>query len=137
MGKIFLMAEELASNKEEVALAFRAENLDKKDFFGKSDPFMIISKGSASTGQFVPVHKTEVIMSNLNPKWKPFTLTCVKLCNGNYDRKLRFDVYDWDSDGGHDFIGSFTSCMAELKDKVVDGGQAAFSVINDKKKAKK
>jgi len=136
-GKIFITAEELASNKEEVALAFRAEGLDKKDFFGKSDPFMVISKGSASTGQFVPVHQTEVVMSNLNPTWKPFTLTCVKLCNGNYDRKLRFDVYDWDSDGSHDYIGSFTTTLAALKGASEAGLSTAFTVVNEKKKNKK
>ena len=95
LGKIFILAEELTTSKEEVTFAFRAEKLDKKDFFGKSDPFIIISKGSSS-GQYAPVHKTEVIMNNLNPTWKPFTITCVKLCNGNHDRKLKFDIYDWD-----------------------------------------
>jgi len=132
MGKIFAVAEELAASKEEVSFTFKAENLDKKDFFGKSDPFMIISKGSSSTGEFLPVHKTEVVMNNLNPHWKPFKMTCVKLCNGNYDRKLKFDVYDWDSDGGHDFIGSFTTCLAQLK-----SSPPPFTVVNDKKKAKK
>ena len=133
-GKIFVTAEELSACKEEARFEFRAEKLDKKDFFGKSDPFMIISKGS-SQGTWSVVHKTEVIMSNLNPSWKPFNLSLKSLCNGNYDRRLKFDVYDWDSDGGHDYIGSFTTCMAELKTAAQQNTQ--FQVINEKKKAKK
>jgi hypothetical protein len=26
----------------------------------------------------------------------------------------RIEVYDWDSDGGHDFIGDCTTCLEEL-----------------------
>jgi len=133
-GKIFITAEELQSSKEHVTFQFSAEKLDKKDFFGKSDPVMVISKGSSLGGHWSVVHKTEVVMCNLNPVWQPFSISVTKLCNGNYDRKLKFDVYDWNSDGSHDFIGSFATCLAELKDSQTP---AAFKVINEKKKAKK
>ena len=44
MGSVFVTAEELASCKDEVHFRFRAHHLDKKDFFGKSDPFLTISR---------------------------------------------------------------------------------------------
>ena len=45
-----MTSEELASCKEEATIQFRAEKLDKKDLFGKSDPFFIVSK-SMPNGQ--------------------------------------------------------------------------------------
>ncbi|KAG1649686.1 Copine-5 [Nymphon striatum] len=39
-----VVAEELSNCKDEVSLHFTGVKLDKKDFFGKSDPFLVISK---------------------------------------------------------------------------------------------
>jgi len=36
--------------------------------------------------RFTVVHKTEVIKSNLNPTWRPFTVPVRTLCNGDLDR---------------------------------------------------
>ena len=35
-----------------------------------------------------------------------FAITTDRLCNGDFDRTLVFEVYDWDKDGSHDLIGS-------------------------------
>ena len=75
-SKVFVTAEELEINKELVSIQFAAKNLDKKDFFGKSDPFFVISKGSISNpGKYVVVKKSETIMKTLNPTWAPFNIT--------------------------------------------------------------
>lgn len=58
-GFIILTAEELAALKDEVILQFSGHKLDKKDFFGKSDPFLVLAK-SQESGDFSVVHKTEV-----------------------------------------------------------------------------
>lgn len=58
-GFIVLTAEELAALKDEVIIQFSGHKLDKKDFFGKSDPFLVIAK-SQESGDFSVVHKTEV-----------------------------------------------------------------------------
>jgi hypothetical protein len=107
--------------------------LDKKDFFGKSDPFLVIYKESPN-GQWVVAYKSEVIKNTLNPNWKPFTLPLNQLCNGNYERKLKFEVTDWDSDGSHDYIGSFVTNMNSLKMAPIE--KAEFKCINEKKKGK-
>ena len=39
----------------------------KKDFFGKSDPYMEISRENLD-GTWNAVHRTEVINNNLNPR---------------------------------------------------------------------
>uniref|UniRef100_A0AAR2JN42 C2 domain-containing protein n=1 Tax=Pygocentrus nattereri TaxID=42514 RepID=A0AAR2JN42_PYGNA len=111
-----------------------ANKLDKKDFFGKSDPFLVFYR-SNEDGTFTICHKTEVIKNTLNPVWQPFTIPVRALCNGDYDRTVKIDVYDWDRDGSHDFIGEFTTSYRELS-----RGQSQFNVyevLNPKKKGKK
>lgn len=71
-----------------------AERLDKKDLFGKSDPFLVISR-CKEDGVYVPVFKSEVIRKELNPRWKLFEISLQQLCNGDLHRPLRFEVFDW------------------------------------------
>uniref|UniRef100_G3PBL8 Copine family member 9 n=1 Tax=Gasterosteus aculeatus aculeatus TaxID=481459 RepID=G3PBL8_GASAC len=104
-----------------------ANKLDKKDFFGKSDPFLVFYR-SNEDGTFTICHKTEVIKNNLNPVWQPFTIPVRALCNGDYDRTVKVDVYDWDRDGSHDFIGEFTTSYRE-----VSRGQSQFNVYEVKR----
>lgn len=132
-GKIFIVPEELKSNKEVATIQLFAENLDKKDFFGKSDPYFVISKLSPA-GTYSVVHRSEVIKNNLNPIWKPFAKSVVELCNGDYERKLKFDVFDWDSNGSHDYIGSFVTTLQELSIAGVE--KKSFPCINEAKKKK-
>uniref|UniRef100_A0A3Q4I1F0 C2 domain-containing protein n=1 Tax=Neolamprologus brichardi TaxID=32507 RepID=A0A3Q4I1F0_NEOBR len=83
-------------------MQFCANKLDKKDFFGKSDPFLVFYR-SNEDGTFTICHKTEVIKNNLNPVWQSFTIPVRALCNGDYDRTVKVDVYDWDRDGRYVF----------------------------------
>ncbi|XP_025030222.1 copine-8, partial [Python bivittatus] len=133
-GTIILTAEELNCCREAVLMQFCANKLDKKDFFGKSDPFLVFFR-SNEDGSFTICHKTEVIKNTLNPVWQAFKISIRALCNGDYDRTIKVEVYDWDRDGSHDFIGEFTTSYRELS-----RGQSQFNVyevINPKKKAKK
>ncbi|KAF3689662.1 Copine-5 [Channa argus] len=105
---------------DSATMQFCANKLDKKDFFGKSDPFMVFYR-SNEDGTFTICHKTEVVKNTLNPVWQPFTIPVRALCNGDYD--------------SHDFIGDFTTSYRELA-----RGQSQFNVyevINSKKKMKK
>nr|XP_046240191.1 copine-5b isoform X1 [Scatophagus argus] len=133
-GTIILSAEELSNCRDSATMQFCANKLDKKDFFGKSDPFMVFYR-SNEDGTFTICHKTEVVKNTLNPVWQPFTIPVRALCNGDYDRTIKVEVYDWDRDGSHDFIGDFTTSYRELA-----RGQSQFNVyevINTKKKMKK
>jgi len=133
-GMIHLQAEELSPNRETVVLEFSAMKLDNKDFFGKSDPFLEISRANENN-QFSVVHRTEVIQNDLNPTWRPFVKEARALCNGDYNRTLRFDVYDMDNDGSHDLIGSFQTNLQRLSKG--PGPENLYEVINEKKRQKK
>uniref|UniRef100_A0A665TBK6 Copine Va n=1 Tax=Echeneis naucrates TaxID=173247 RepID=A0A665TBK6_ECHNA len=112
-GTIILSAEELGNCRDCATMQFCANKLDKKDFFGKSDPFMVFYR-SNEDGTFTICHKTEVVKNTLNPVWQPFSIPVRALCNGDYDRTIKAEVYDWDRDGSHDFIGEFTTSFKEL-----------------------
>uniref|UniRef100_A0A8C8RSK8 Copine family member 9 n=1 Tax=Pelusios castaneus TaxID=367368 RepID=A0A8C8RSK8_9SAUR len=112
-GTILLSAEELSNCRDIVTMQLCANKLDKKDFFGKSDPFLVFSR-SNEDGTFTICHKTEVVKNTLNPVWQPFSIPVRALCNGDYDRTVKIDVYDWDRDGSHDFIGEFATSYREL-----------------------
>jgi len=133
-GKLFVHAEELSSNKDLIHMKFEGQKLDNKDFFGKSDPFLEISKANENNDYSV-VFRSEVIQNNLNPVWKPFTMESRTLCNGDYDRTLKFDVFDMDNDGSHDLIGSFQTNVRNLLKG--PGGENVYECINEKKKKKK
>ncbi|GAA6093197.1 copine-8 isoform X1 [Tachysurus ichikawai] len=121
-GTIIVKAEELGNCRESVLLQFCGNNLDKKDFFGKSDPFLVFSR-SNEDGTYTICHKTEVIKNTLDPVWQAFKIPVRALCNGDSDRSIRIEVYDWDRDGGHDYIGEFNTSYRELSK-----GQSQFSV---------
>ena len=67
---------------------FLASNLDNKDFFGKSDPYIEIARED-SDRTWNTVYRTDVIYDNLNPRWPAFEISSTKLCNGDRQRKLR------------------------------------------------
>ncbi|XP_037629037.1 copine-9-like [Sebastes umbrosus] len=133
-GVIIFTAEELSNCRDIATMQLCANKLDKKDFFGKSDPFLVFYR-SNEDGTFTICHKTEVIKNTLNPVWQSFTIPVRALCNGDFDRTVKVDVFDWDRDGSHDFIGEFTTSYRELS-----RGQNQFNVyevLNPKKKGKK
>ncbi|KAM6059333.1 copine-9 isoform 2-T4 [Theristicus caerulescens] len=84
---------------------------------------------------FTICHKTEVVKNTLNPVWQPFTIPVRALCNGDYDRTVKIDVYDWDRDGSHDFIGEFATSYRELSR--AQSQFTVYEVLNPRKKCKK
>uniref|UniRef100_A0A8C8F6Q8 C2 domain-containing protein n=1 Tax=Oncorhynchus tshawytscha TaxID=74940 RepID=A0A8C8F6Q8_ONCTS len=122
LGAIIFTAEELSNCRDIATMQLCANKLDKKDFFGKSDPFLVFYR-SNEDGTFTICHKTEVVKNTLNPVWQPFTIPVRALCNGDYDRTVKVDVYDWDRDGSHDFIGEFTTSYRDFS-----RGQNQFNV---------
>ena len=127
-GSIAITAEELEANRETVTLKLAAEDLDKKKFFGLSDPYYVISR-QACDGQFVVVKKGEKIMSDLNPVWKEFTIPG----HSNHDRPLKIEVFDWNERGKDVYIGGLTTTLSSL---LKASGQK-FPLIKEKMRRKK
>eukprot|EP00033_Pygsuia_biforma_P004850 GCRY01005316.1.p1 GENE.GCRY01005316.1~~GCRY01005316.1.p1 ORF type:complete len:471 (+),score=111.03 GCRY01005316.1:218-1630(+) len=85
-------------------LGLEARRLPKMDsgIFGKADPFFKLSAVQES-GERELLFLSGVQFQTLNPVWEPFDY--VHVSDEAFSR-LQIDVYDWDDDGQHDYIGS-------------------------------
>ena len=81
----------------------RGVKLAKKDWFGKSDPYLQFCR-LRPDGTYDIVHQTEWVKNTLDPVWRPFQLKNI-LLGVNDDAQFRINVIDWDATGGHDPIG--------------------------------
>ncbi len=114
-GTLIISSEELASSRAEVEIQLVAHNLEKmKYFFGKSDPFVTISKSIETTNEYDVVHRTEVSTNTLNPVWKKIVLPVRNLNNGDYERTLRLDCWHWNQNGTHNLIGQAYFSLQKL-----------------------
>ncbi|KAJ3396171.1 hypothetical protein HDU92_003843 [Lobulomyces angularis] len=117
-GLFVIVAEEVILNqKEKCRFRFSARNLDKKDFFGKSDPYFTISKAKED-GSFTLVYRSDPIMKTLDPIWPRFDISLSELCAGDKKRNLRFQIFDWNKSGNHELIGSFNTNIEEILKKL-------------------
>jgi len=121
--------EEIQDTKITIGMTVRGSNLDKKDLFGKSDPYFVISKYQEN-GTLLKVYESEVIKNTLNPVWRKVCIKESILNNGDDQRMLLFEVYDWDRNSSHDFIGSFEASTSMIKQGLT------FNLINSKKQEK-
>jgi len=131
-GLLLVRAVEVSDGtRDRVTLDLTAQNLDKKDLFSESDPFYCVYRRNED-GTDTLVYRSEWIKDTASPDWAPITLDCAKLCLGDWSRNLRIEVYDWDMDGGHDFIGDCNTTMDELA-QGEDFQILQFDLINPKK----
>ncbi|OMJ92385.1 hypothetical protein SteCoe_4827 [Stentor coeruleus] len=126
-GTLVVRVEEVKLSRDAFMLRFRGIKLDKKDTFGKSDPYLIFYR-NISQNQWTEIHRTEIIKNTLDPVWNPFELTEQKLCNSDRNKPIKVECYDWDKVGSHDLIGIFETTLVPL---VTRGSR--FELRNPKK----
>jgi hypothetical protein len=132
---IIMKVEEMTTSKSKLKVQFRCENLDKKDFFGKSDPYLEFYR-LREDGSWLKIHQTEVIKSNLNPTFEAQLISLQVLCNGDISRPMKVKCWDWDRNSDDDLIGE---CDLRIKD-LLDEKEYREPFINEeiqKKKKKK
>jgi hypothetical protein len=124
----------LGSGLVRISMELHGTGLAKMDWFGLSDPYVIISRlGDAEPHE---VHRTECIKKNLNPKWEPFYFVHKALA-GEQKSKAQFEfrVMDWDQFKSDDEIGTAVATLEELEKGPL---RALYhSKKRDKKKPKK
>lgn len=133
-GSLVLSGEEVSASREVATIAFAAKDLDKKDLFGKSDPFIVLYRALPSAS-FVPVCQTEVVKNNLNPIWKKLVVPVPSLCQGDEERTVKIECYDHDSDGTHDLIGACETTLKQLKEG--PGPRNVYTLVHPEKQKKK
>jgi hypothetical protein len=92
----------------------KLKNVD--GFFSKSDPFFIINSQVDAAGGRVwhPVYRSETIKNDLNPKWKACSIPVEKLCDGNKNKPILIEVFDWEKSGKHQPMGKFETSVSGL-----------------------
>ncbi|KHG03458.1 Protein BONZAI 3 -like protein [Gossypium arboreum] len=88
-GTLTVHAEESCLSRMAVEMKLRCSQLDNKDMFSKSDPFLRISRLTES-GKYIPICKTE-------------------------DNPLRIECFDFNSNGNHVLIGQLHKSVSELE----------------------
>jgi voltage-gated sodium channel len=81
---------------------------------GKSDPYLKFLAAVPKDGKPMEVWKTEVIINDLNPLWKPFAVDMHKLCDSDLDARFMIECWDQDVMTKGDMIGWITTTVREL-----------------------
>ncbi|XVE56494.1 hypothetical protein DITRI_Ditri04bG0014800 [Diplodiscus trichospermus] len=111
-GKLTVHAEECFSSKTTAEITFKCLDLESKDLFSKSDPFLVISK-LVGSGSSIPVCKTEVLKNDHNPIWKPVFLNIQQV--GSKDSPLVIECFNFNSNGKHDLLGKVEKSLVDLE----------------------
>lgn len=77
---------------------------DTHFFFGKTNPFLRFYKKIENDAPFL-VYCTEVQKSNLAPHFKEFEMNLGKLANGDKDAPIQVELWDYNSNGSHEYMG--------------------------------
>ena len=112
-GSLTVTAEEQKGGNDVVSFNIRAAHLAALNWFGGSDPILIIHRGGAD-GRWIKVYESAPVKNNLNPRWAAFQLPARKLCNNEMSRPLLFEILDWELSGSHRPIGYYTTTLADL-----------------------
>jgi hypothetical protein len=92
-------------------------------FLGRSDPFFEISRiiNAAGGPSWLPVYRSEHVNNDLNPKWEPVSVDVNKLCEGDLDKAILIQVWDWDKSGNHTPMGSIETTVNAMIRAVTPG----------------
>lgn len=135
-GSITIRAEEDEKN-EKIQFDVCGEKLDRKDFFGKSDPYLNF-KRRFDDGSSHMIHQTEVKPKTLNPRWSTVLISTQALCGKNMDRPIIIECYDHEKfKKQDDIIGTAQTTLNTLIEQAGGGESTQIPLINEKKKLKK
>ncbi|KAJ3125566.1 Copine-8 [Nowakowskiella sp. JEL0407] len=133
-GSILVTATEVSKSTVRYKIQLAGRSLDKKDLFGKSDPFFVLSRWYPDN--VIAVYRSEIVKSNLNPNWIPFQVSSGELCvpggEESMTGELLLEVFDHDQGKEPEFIGSARLSVRQLFDR--SGGE--FPIMNEKRKKK-
>ena len=80
---------------------------------GKTAPFYQLSAHSVGTSQmWQPVYTSEAIEGDLNPQWKPASMSLDLLCAGDLDKRILVSIFDQNEK--HAPMGSFETTVNKL-----------------------
>ena len=138
-GEIIIVAEELSSCKLVAQLQFSAEYLPRQWWPGllRPDAFLVLSRCNEDGKSWSVVAKSNVARSTTNPVWAPISISVRTLCNGDFERTIRVEVYDRRSNGDHLLIGSALMTLSELTNEICANACRKYRLLKRSSKLKK
>ena len=133
-GQLTILPEELSTCNDDIELQLMGKKLERKSWFCSSKPFLQFSR-STEDGNYVVVHRTDRVEYTLNPVWAKFKTSISSLCNGDIDRNLKVECFNYNHRGNHSLIGEFYVTVRQLQ--MGPSEQNIYEVINPKKRLKK
>jgi hypothetical protein len=87
---------------------FRVDEDFMKEKASLLDCFFILYRGGegGDVTNVEAVYRSEVCWQTDLPRWKAVEMTLHRLCAGNLDHEVVFEVYDWNNMGDHLLLGS-------------------------------
>jgi len=109
-------------------------NTEGSGFINKSDPLFELQRKRqlASGGGFLwdTVYRSNFAKNNLSPIWSECFLDLMTLCGGNMNETIRIAIFDYDSDGRHDFMGAVEVTVKKLLDSVTPGADRNLDAVS-------
>jgi len=132
-GTVLVRGEAQANSRDVFCVTFSARKLaNKEGFFSTSDPFLVISRINEDGG-WTQVWHNDRINNNLNPCWAPARIPMTTLCNGDPERPLKIEIFDYEKSGKHHFMGQVETSVTGM----VKGNGMAMFVLEPELAAKK
>jgi len=132
-GEVIVRGEVMHNTRDNLIVTFACNKLiNKEGFFSTSDPFIQASRMNED-GTWTVVWQNEHVNNSLNPRWAQTKISMASLCNGDIDRPLKFDIFDYEKSGKHVFMGLVNASVRDL----ISSNGAAMNVVEPLKQAKK
>lgn len=121
--QVIVRGEVVTHTRDIFKSTIKCHNLPKMNGFlgllGKSDPFVRISR-LYDDGTYTGVMDTSVRKGTLSPTWPGAQKEMTAICNGDIDRNIRVEVFDYDQSGRHKPMGYVLTTLRAILDS---GGQ--------------
>ena len=115
-ARVTIRGEAVAATRDVFTCSFQCNNLTRKNglgIFGKSDPYIKINR-KFDDGSYSVVWQSQHIKGDLNPHYSAQRIHMLPLCNGNLDKDLHVEMFDYDEAGHHQTMGGFKTTAREL-----------------------
>lgn len=128
-GKLIVVCEELNHSKQIAKIKFRLSNVKVSGCFSllvKPSVFLKVSRCNEDS-TFSVVYESKTKWYTRNPEFEPIQIKVRTLCNADFDRTIKIDVFDFSAAGDHKIVGSVNTSLNKLINKT---DSSRFEVIN-------
>ena len=97
--------------------AFHTEKASLPDLF-----FIMLRGGKGDVANVEACYRSETVWQSESPAWHPFEMSLHRLCTGELDHMLVFQVWDWNSSGEHQLLGQLHMTARQLVNQKTGSG---------------